>query len=200
MTAVEYAKLLVSIGAVELRTDREKWFTWASGERAPIYCDNRVVISYPAVRKQIARGLAESIRQAYPDVEVIAGTATAGIPHAAWVADLLDLPMVYVRGSAKDHGKGKRVEGRPLRGERTVLVEDLISFGGSALTAVEGLASEGGKVVGVQAIFSYGFPQAAARFAEAGVPARALTGYDALLETIELDEPTRRTLLAWRER
>jgi orotate phosphoribosyltransferase len=200
MTAVEYAKLLVSIGAVELRTDPATWFTWASGERAPIYCDNRVVISYPAVRKQIARGLAESIRRAHPDVEVIAGTATAGIPHAAWVADLLDLPMVYVRGSAKDHGKGKRVEGRPLRGERTVVVEDLVSFGGSALTAVEGLAAEGAKVVGVQAIFSYGFPQAAAKFAAAGLPVRALTGYDALLETIELDDATRRTLLAWRER
>ncbi len=200
MTAVEYAKLLVSIGAVELRTERERWFTWTSGERAPIYCDNRVVISYPAVRKQIARGLADSIRRAYPDVEVVAGTATAGIPHAAWVADLLDLPMVYVRGSAKEHGKGKRVEGRPLRGERTVLVEDLVSFGGSALTAVEGLTAEGGKVVGVQAIFTYGFPQALARFAAAGVPVSALTGYDALLETIELDEATRRTLLAWRER
>lgn len=200
MTAVEYAKLLVSVGAVELRTDREQWFTWASGERAPIYCDNRVVISYPAVRKQIARGLAEAIRRSHPDVEVIAGTATAGIPHAAWFADLLDLPMVYVRGSAKDHGKGKRVEGRPLRGERTVLVEDLVSFGGSALTAVEGLAAEGGKVVGVQAIFSYGFPQATARFAAAGIPVAALTGYDALLETIELDDATRRTLLAWRER
>ena len=154
MTAVDYAKLLVSIGAVELRTDPASWFTWSSGERAPIYCDNRIVISYPAVRKQIAEGLADSIRHAYADVEVIAGTSTAGIPHAAWVADLLELPMVYVRGSAKEHGQGKRVEGRPLAGERVVLIEDLVSFGGSSLGAVEALEAEGGKVIGVQAIFT----------------------------------------------
>jgi orotate phosphoribosyltransferase len=200
VNAVDYARLLVSIGAVELRTDRASWFTWASGERAPIYCDNRVVISHVAVREQIASGLAAAIRNSHREVEVIAGTATAGIPHAAWVADLLKLPMVYVRGSAKDHGKGKRVEGRALRGERCVLIEDLVSFGGSALAAVDALNEEGGKVVGVQAIFSYGFPQAAARFAAAGIPVSALTGYDALLETLELDEATKRALLAWRER
>jgi len=200
MTAVDYAKLLVSIGAVELRTDPATWFTWASGERAPIYCDNRVVMSYPAVRKKIADGLCDAIRRAYPDVEVIAGTATAGIPHAAWVSERLDLPMVYVRGSAKEHGKGRRVEGRPLSGERVVLIEDLVSFGGSALAAVEALETEGGKVIGVQAIFTYGFPKAVERFAAAGKPVHALTGYDALLETLSLDEPTRRTLLAWRER
>lgn len=200
VTAVDYAKLLVSIGAVELRTDPATWFTWASGERAPIYCDNRIVMSYPAVRVQIAEGLADSIRRAYPDAEVIAGTATAGIPHAAWVAALLDLPMVYVRGAAKEHGKGKRVEGRPLHGERVVLIEDLVSFGGSALAAVEALEAEGGKVVGVQAIFTYGFPKAAARFAAAGKPVLALTGFDALLETLTLDAATRKILLAWRER
>jgi len=200
MTAVDYAKLLVSIGAVELRTDPAKWFTWSSGERAPIYCDNRLVISYPAVRAVIAQGLADSIRFAWPDVEVIAGTSTAGIPHAAWVATLLDLAMVYVRGSAKEHGKGKRVEGKPLAGERVVLIEDLVSFGGSSLGAVEALEEEGGKVIGVQAIFSYGFPAAANRFAAAGKRVLALTGFDALLETIELDDATRKVLLAWRER
>jgi orotate phosphoribosyltransferase len=200
MNAVDYARLLVSIGAVELRADPATWFTWASGERAPIYCDNRVVISYPAVRKQIADGLADSIRRAYPDAEVIAGTATAGIPHAAWVAALLELPMVYVRGAAKEHGKGKRVEGRALSGERVVLIEDLVSFGGSALAAVEALEAEGGKVIGVQAIFTYGFPEAANRFAAAGKRVLALTGFDALLETLTLDDATRRSLLAWRER
>jgi len=157
-------------------------------------------MSYPAVRKKIAEGLADSIRRAYPDAEVIAGTATAGIPHAAWVATLLDLPMVYVRGAAKEHGKGRRVEGRPLHGERVVLIEDLVSFGGSALAAVEALEAEGGKVIGVQAIFTYGFPAAANRFAAAGKRVLALTGYDALLETLALDEPTRKILLAWRER
>lgn len=200
MSEVDYAKLLVSIGAVELRSDPATWFTWASGERAPIYCDNRVVMSYPAVRKQIADGLADAIRRAYPGVEVIAGTATAGIPHAAWVAERLDLPMVYVRGAAKEHGKGKRVEGRPLSGERVVLIEDLVSFGGSALAAVEALEAEGGKVLGVQAIFSYGFPKALARFAAAGKRVSALTGYDALLQTLTLDDASRKTLLAWRER
>ena len=200
MTAVDYAKLLVSIGAVELRTDPAKWFTWSSGERAPIYCDNRVVISYPSVRVQVAQGLADSIRSAWPDVEVIAGTSTAGIPHAAWVAALLDLPMVYVRGAAKEHGKAKRVEGKPLAGERVVLIEDLVSFGGSSLAAVEALEQEGGKVIGVQAIFTYGFPKAAQRFAAAGKRALALTDFDALLQTIELDDATRKVLLAWRER
>jgi len=200
MTPVDYAKLLVSIGAVELRTDPASWFTWSSGERAPIYCDNRMVISYPAVRAVIAQGLADSIRSAWPGVELIAGTSTAGIPHAAWVATLLDLPMVYVRGSAKEHGKGKRVEGKPLAGERVVLIEDLVSFGGSSLGAVEALEEEGGKVIGVQAIFSYGFPAAANRFAAAGKRVLALTGFDALLETIELDPATRKVLLAWRER
>ena len=200
MTAEDYAKLLISIGAIELRPDPASWFTWASGERAPIYCDNRVVMSYPAVRAQIAAGLADSIRRSHPDVQVIAGTATAGIPHAAWVASLLDLPMVYVRGAAKEHGKGKRVEGRPLHGERVVLIEDLVSFGGSALAAVEALREEGGVVLGVQAIVSYGFPKAAARFAAARVPVQALTGYDSLLALLELDAATRKTLLEWRER
>jgi orotate phosphoribosyltransferase len=200
VNAVDYAKLLVSIGAVELRTDPASWFTWASGERAPIYCDNRIVMSYPALRKQIAAGLADSIRSAWPDVEVIAGTSTAGIPHAAWVAELLGLPMVYVRGAAKEHGKSKRVEGKPLAGERVVLIEDLVSFGGSSLGAVEALEEEGAKVVGVQAIFTYGFPKAASRFAAAGKRVLALTGYDALLETLALDDATRKTLLAWRER
>jgi orotate phosphoribosyltransferase len=200
MNDVDYAKLLVSIGAVELRSDPATWFTWASGERAPIYCDNRVVMSFPAVRTQIADGLADAIRCQWPDAEVIAGTATAGIPHAAWVAERLALPMVYVRGAAKEHGKGKRVEGRALAGERVVLIEDLVSFGGSALAAVEALEAEGGKVIGVQAIFTYGFPAAANRFAAAGKRVSALTGYDALLSTLEIDDATRKTLLAWRER
>jgi len=194
------AKLLVSIGAVEVRPDPKDWFTWASGERAPIYCDNRIVMSFPDARRRIAAGLAESIRGAFPDAEVIAGTATAGIPHAAWVAELLELPMVYVRGAAKEHGKGKRVEGRALRGERVALVEDAVSFGGSSLAAVEALQAEGGKVVGVQAIYSYDFPKAKERFAAAGVTLRALTNFDALLESLELPAASREALLAWRAR
>jgi orotate phosphoribosyltransferase len=200
VNAAECAKLLVAIGAVEVRTDPATWFTWASGERAPIYCDNRIVISFPEARARIAADLADSIRRSYPDAEVIAGTATAGIPHAAWVADLLQLPMVYVRGSAKEHGKGKRVEGRALRGERVALVEDAVSFGGSSLAAVEALGAEGGKVVGVQAIFEYGFPKAKQRFAAAGVTLHALTNFEALVESLELSAATREVLLAWRAR
>ncbi|HXZ85009.1 MAG TPA: orotate phosphoribosyltransferase [Myxococcota bacterium] len=200
MTASECAKLLVSVGAVEVRTDPAQWFTWASGERAPIYCDNRVVISHPQARKRIADALAESIRRSFPAVEVIAGTATAGIPHAAWVAERLELPMVYVRGSAKEHGKGKRVEGCALAGERVVVLEDAVSFGGSSLGAVAAVNEEGGKVIGVQAIYSYAFPKAIARFKEAGVELRVLTTYDAVLESLSLDRATRDVLLAWRER
>jgi len=200
VTASECAKLLVSVGAVEVRTDPAQWFTWASGERAPIYCDNRVVISHPQARKRIADALAESIRRSFPAVEVIAGTATAGIPHAAWVAERLELPMVYVRGSAKEHGKGKRVEGRALAGERVVVLEDAVSFGGSSLGAVAAVNEEGGKVIGVQAIYSYAFPKAIARFKEAGVELRVLTTYDAVLESLSLDRATRDVLLAWRER
>jgi len=200
MTASECAKLLVAIGAAEVRTDPDRWFTWASGERAPIYCDNRVLISHVEARKRIADALADSIRRSFPDAELIAGTATAGIPHAAWAAERLGLPMVYVRGSAKEHGKGKRVEGRVLAGERVVVLEDAVSFGGSSLAAVDAVNEEGGKVIGVQAIYTYAFPKAVARFAAAGVTLVALTSYDAVLESLALDRATRDVLVAWRER
>ncbi len=200
MTPKECAKLLVAIGAVEVRTDPATWFTWSSGERAPIYCDNRIVISYPDARAKIAAALAESIRKNFPGAEVIAGTATAGIPHAAWVSEILGLPMVYVRGAAKEHGKGKRIEGRPLRGEKVVVLEDAVSFGGSSLTAVEGVQAENGKVIGVQAIFEYRFPKAVERFAAAGVTLHSLTNYESLIESLELPPATREALLAWRAR
>ena len=123
MNGAECAKLLLEIGAVELRSDPKHWFTWASGRRAPIYCDNRLLISYPDQRRLVSDALADRVRRDYPDAEVIAGTATAAIPHAAWLADRMGLPMVYVRGAAKGHGRGKRVEGRPLDGERVVLLD-----------------------------------------------------------------------------
>ncbi len=198
MNAAGYARLLREAGAVEIRTDPDQWFTWASGKRAPIYCDNRLLMSYPEARAAVADGLVAAIRERFTDVEVIAGTATAGIPHAAWVAERLERPMVYVRGSAKGHGREKRVEGRPLAGERVVLIEDLISFGGSSGSAVEALIAEGGKVIGVQAIFSYGFPAAAARLEALGVPWQTLTSYDALLEDLALEPEAERTLLDWR--
>jgi len=200
MVAREIAGELLRIGAVEIRPDPEAWFTWSSGERAPIYCDNRRILSYPKVRTRVAQALAAAIRQRFPEVEVIAGTATAGIPHAAWVADILGLPMVYVRSSAKGHGQGRQVEGKPLSGESVVLIEDLVSFGGSAATAVEGLRAERGNVIGVQAIVSYGFTAALQRFEELGVPLQALVRYDDLLDEMQLDEVSRRALSAWRAR
>ena len=135
------AKDLLTIEAVFLRPNEP--FTWASGIKSPIYCDNRMTMSYPAVRKAIASGLAAQIKEHFPDVEVIAGTATAGIPHAAWVADILDLPMVYIRSKAKDHGKGNQIEGRITEGQKMVVIEDLISTGGSVLEACEAAAREG---------------------------------------------------------
>jgi orotate phosphoribosyltransferase len=198
VTPDEVARLLLRVNAVEVRPDPKNWFTWASGKRAPIYCDNRVLCSYPEERAQIADALVEAIRARFPDVEVIAGTATAGIPHAAWVAERLGLPMVYVRSSAKGHGQGRRVEGRPLAGERVVVVEDLVSYGGSALDSVDALQAEGGKVLGVQAIFSYGLPQATAAFEQRGLPCQALGDYPSLLDVLTLDEAQARVLREWR--
>jgi len=198
MTPRDVAELLLSIGAVELRVDPEEWFTWASGKRAPVYCDNRLLMSYPEQRSRIADALVASVREHYPDVEVLAGTATAGIAPAAWVAERMGLPMAYVRGTAKGHGQQKRVEGRPLSGERVVVIEDLISYGGSSGTSVQALSEEGGKVIGVQAIFTYGFAEAQRGFDELGVQATALSSYDALLELLDPPESSRRVLLEWR--
>jgi orotate phosphoribosyltransferase len=194
------AKLLVEIGAIELRTDPATWFTWSSGERAPIYCDHRLLLSHPEARALVADALAESIRAQFPDVQVIAGAATGGIAHAAWVAERLKLPMVYVRAEAKGHGQGRRVEGGRLLGRRTVLIEDLISFGGSAEKMVRALAAEDGQPIGIQAIFSYGFAAAAQRLGALGVPWRSLTSYDVLLRALNLDEAKARVLLEWRAR
>ena len=198
-TAEEFARLLTGCDAVEIRTDPDEWFTWASGTRSPIYCDNRILLSHPEERAAVADALARRVREHFADVEVIAGTATAGIPHAAWVSERLECPMVYVRGEAKGHGRKKQVEGRPLSGERVVLIEDLISLGGSSGSAAEALVREGGKLVGILAIFSYGFPVAERRLAELGVPWHSLTSYDALLDTIDLDAATRQKLLAWQQ-
>jgi len=199
MTSVEIARLLLRIGAVELRPDPEQWFTWTSGKRSPIYCDNRLLMGFPEERALIADALVDGVRELAPGVDVIAGTATAGIPHAAWVAERLGLPMVYVRGSAKAHGQGKRVEGPALDGRGVVVIEDLISTGGSAADSVTALRDEGGKVLGVQAIVSYGMPRATQRFTELGVTARALTDYDDVLALLDLDEVRARVLREWRE-
>ncbi|MGY3765097.1 orotate phosphoribosyltransferase [Vagococcus vulneris] len=173
------AEELLSIKAVTLSPSQP--YTWASGIKSPIYCDNRITMSYPKVRRDIAKSLAELIKQTYPDAEVIAGTATAGIPHAAWVADLLDLPMVYIRGKAKDHGKQNQIEGHITKNQKMVIIEDLISTGGSVIDAAEAATREGADVLGAVAIFSYQLPKGADNFEKAKLSFLTLTNYTELL-------------------
>ena len=195
------AKDLLEIEAVFLSPSEP--FTWASGIKSPIYCDNRITMSYPKVRKEIAQGLADKIKEAYPDVEVIAGTATAGIPHAAWVAEILDLPMVYIRSKAKDHGKGNQIEGRIFEGQKMVVIEDLISTGGSVLEAAEAAKREGANVLGVAAIFTYELPKGKANFANAEMPLLTLTNYSVLIEAAleekYIDETELNLLKDWKQ-
>lgn len=178
--AEQVAKALLDIQAVTLSPQEP--YTWASGIRSPIYCDNRITISEPAVRKQIAAGLAALIKEKYPDVEVIAGTATAGIPHAAFVAQLLDLPMVYIRSKAKEHGKTKQIEGRIQEGQKLVLVEDLISTGSSVIKAARAAEAEGAEVLGCVAIFTYELAAGLQNFTEAGYAIDTLSNYSTLLK------------------
>ena len=174
------AKELLAIQAVALRPN--DYFTWTSGIKSPIYCDNRITMSYPSIRREIAAGMVEVIKEKYPAVEVIAGTATAGIPHAAWVSELLDLPMIYVRDSAKKHGKTNQIEGRVLEVQKVVIIEDLISTGLSSLKVAKALREAGAEVLGVVAIFSYELKKAQAAFEEAGVEYITLTNYPVLVE------------------
>lgn len=181
MIAEQIAQDLLSIEAVSLSPDEP--FTWASGLKSPIYCDNRVTMSYPEVRRAIAQGLAAKIKEEFPNVEVIAGTATAGIPHAAWVAEILDLPMVYIRSKAKDHGRGNQIEGRITEGQKMVVIEDLISTGGSVLEAAAAAKREGADVLGVAAIFTYELAKGKKNFEEANTPLVTLTNYSTLIES-----------------
>jgi orotate phosphoribosyltransferase len=175
------AEHLLRIGAVALRPNDP--FTWSSGLRSPIYCDNRLTMSYPEVRGRIAAGFASVIRERFPACEAVAGIATGGIPHAAWVADQLNLPMLYVRDKAKGHGKTNQIEGHYRAGQKVVLIEDLVSTGGSSLKAAVAVREAGCEVLGTVAIFTYEFPQAAAAFEEQQIPLFTLSSYSALLET-----------------
>ncbi|OMP68546.1 orotate phosphoribosyltransferase [Domibacillus epiphyticus] len=176
----EIAEELLRIRAVYLQPNDP--FTWSSGMKSPIYCDNRLTLSYPETRQKIADGLAKLINEHFPEAEIVAGTATAGIPHAAWVSDVLNLPMCYVRSKAKEHGKGNQIEGKIDRGAKVVVIEDLISTGGSAITAAEALRDAGCDVLGVAAIFTYGLSKGDARLSDADLSAVALSDYDALIE------------------
>ena len=172
------AKDLLKIKAVFLRPDKP--FIWASGIKSPIYCDNRLTLSDPAVRLDVESGLAEIIRQNYPDVEVLMGTSTAGIAHAAITAHLMELPMGYVRSGAKDHGRQNQIEGKLLPGQKVVVVEDLISTGGSVLEVVNVLREAGAEVLGIASIFTYGMKKGLERLAAANVQNISLSNFDAV--------------------
>ena len=176
----EIAKGLLSIQAVFLRPDEP--FTWASGIKSPIYCDNRLTLTAPAVRTKVEEGLMAVIRENYPECEVIMGTSTAGIAHAAIVGHMMDLPMGYVRSSAKDHGRTNKIEGRLEAGQKVVVVEDLISTGGSVLDTVEALREVGAEVLGVASIFTYGMQKGLDRMAAADVKNVSLSDLDTLVE------------------
>ncbi|MDY4976761.1 MAG: orotate phosphoribosyltransferase [Clostridia bacterium] len=175
------AKDLLSIGAVFLRPDQP--FTWASGIKSPIYCDNRLTLTAPQVRTHVETALADTIKEHYPDCEILMGTSTAGIAHAAITAHLLELPMGYVRSGNKDHGRGNRIEGKLEPGQKTVVVEDLISTGGSVIEVVEALREAGAQVLGIVSIFTYGMKKGLERLAAAQVKNISLTNFDVITQT-----------------
>ena len=174
------AKDLLSIGAVFLRPEQP--FTWASGIKSPVYCDNRLTLTAPAVRTDVENGLAKIIRENYPDAQVLMGTSTAGIAHAAITAHILDMPMGYVRSGAKDHGRGNQIEGKLEKGQKVVVVEDLISTGGSVIEVVNVLREAGAEVLGIASIFTNGMKKGLDRLAEANVKNISLTNFDVVAE------------------
>ncbi len=195
------AKDLLSIQAVFLRPQEP--FTWASGIKSPVYCDNRLTLTAPAVRTDVENALAETIRREYPDAQVLMGTSTAGIAHAAITAHIMGLPMGYVRSGAKDHGRGNQIEGRLEPGQKVVVVEDLISTGGSVIEVANVLREAGAQVLGVVSIFTYGMKKGLTRLAEANVKNVSLSNFDVLVEVaaaegyIRPDDVSR--LLAFRD-
>ena len=178
MDKATIARGLLSIGAVFLRPQEP--FIWASGIKSPIYCDNRLILTAPAVRDTVEQAIADTVRREYPEAEVLMGTATAGIAHAAIAAHLLGLPMGYVRSGNKDHGRKNRIEGRLDRGEKVVVIEDLISTGGSVIDTVDALREAGAEVLGVVSIFTYGMQKGLEKLAAANVKNVSLTDLDTI--------------------
>lgn len=174
------AKLLLDIQAVFLNP--EKPFTWASGIKSPIYCDNRLILSAPDARKEVEQAIADKVASVFPEAGALMGTSTAGIAHAAIAASILGLPMGYVRGEAKNHGRNNRIEGRLEPGTKTVVIEDLISTGGSVIEVVEALREAGAEVLGIVSIFTYGMRKGIDRLAAANVTNHSLSNLDALVE------------------
>lgn len=182
MTSTEklIAKDLLSIGAVFFRPDQP--FTWASGIKSPVYCDNRLTLTAPSVRTDVESALAETVKREYPNAEVLMGTSTAGIAHAAITAHMLGLPMGYVRSGAKDHGRQNQIEGRLEKGQKVVVIEDLISTGGSVLEVVDVLREAGAEVLGIASIFTYGMKKGIERLAAAKVVNHSLTDFDCIAQ------------------
>ena len=174
------ARHLLSIGAVFLRPDEP--FVWASGIKSPIYCDNRLILTAPEARNEVEQAIADTVRREYPEAQVLMGTATAGIAHAAIAAHLLGLPMGYVRSGSKDHGRRNQIEGKLTPGEKVVVIEELISTGGSVLDTVAALRAAGAEVLGVISIFTYGMAKGRQRLAEAGVKCVSLTDLDTIAQ------------------
>lgn len=197
----EIAGALLEIEAVSLQPENP--FTWSSGLKSPIYCDNRLTLSYPEVRRKVAEGLKNLIVEHFPETEVIAGTATAGIPHAAWVSELLNLPMSYVRSKAKGHGKANQIEGKVTAGQRVVVVEDLISTGGSVIEAVQALRYAGCEVLGVVSIFTYELEKGEQQLKSAGITAFSLTDFTTLSKLAEekglISKANLESLAEWRK-
>ena len=199
-TATNIARRLLETDAVRLSPSDP--FTWASGLRSPIYCDNRVLLSFPEIRTEVIDGFVDLSKE-FEDVAGIAGVATAGIPHGALLADRLGLPFIYIRSKAKEHGRQNQIEGRIEPSNRYLVVEDLISTGGSSLKAIDALKEAGGQVAGAIAIFTYAFPAAARAFEQAEVPLKTLSDYPTLLTqavaTNAITEEQAATLSSWRE-
>lgn len=197
----QITKELLEIGAVQINLDT--YFTWTSGLKSPIYCDNRLTMSYPKVRKNIARAFILMLEQDGFKPDVIAGCATAGISHAAWLSDLLGLPMVYVRSKPKGHGKGNQIEGASVEGKTVLVIEDLISTGGSSIEAAKALQQAGANILAVYSIFTYGLNKSKDAFLQANIAYNSITGFDELIQELigsgELSEEEKNELLTFRE-
>ncbi len=200
-TSQEFAARLLQIKALRINTKQP--FQWASGWLSPLYCDNRKVLSHPYLRDFVKSELANMVLHHFPEAEVIAGVATAGIPHGVMTADLLKLPFVYVRSKPKEHGMGNQIEGELQAGQKVVVIEDLVSTGKSSLQAAEAIRAAGGEVIGMCALFTYSFPAAAAAFEQAGIPLHTISDYAALMEVaLEqqiIREDEKEALAQWRE-
>ncbi|MDC3416451.1 orotate phosphoribosyltransferase [Aquibacillus salsiterrae] len=199
--ATEIARELYKIEAIQIKPDRS--FTWTSGIKSPIYCDNRLTLSYPDIREKIADAFVTIIKAQEEQPDVIAGCATAGIPHAAWIAQKLNLPMVYVRSKPKGHGKGNQIEGDIKEGQKVVVIEDLISTGGSSINAALALQEAGANVIGVLAIFSYGLAKATNNFKANGFPLTTISNFDSLLDELlvagTINKENKADLIEWRD-